>query len=524
MRSVNEVHTLAASIASKAAERPDHMAISCEGREVSYASLHRESNRTGHALRAAGAGPGTRVAYLGRESEHYYDIVFGCAKAGAVLVPINWRLTPNEIDHILRDSDTELLFVERAFGPVAEQVRGSLPKLRTVVELDSTERRAGGFQAWKAAAPDTDLEPRTGPGDAAVQIYTSGTTGLPKGVVLPNRAFFTFGDAMREHGLDWMDWQPDDLSLIALPGFQIAGLSWSMQGFNAGVTNVVMRMFVSQEALQLIQRLRITTTFVAPAMLQMMLAEPAASRASFASLRKVVYGGSPISPTLLQQSLDVIGCQFLQIYASTETGNVAVCLPPADHYPGSPLLGAAGKAYPGVEVKIIDKSGRSLPSGEVGEICIRTPAHMLEYWRLPEATARTLVDGWVHTGDAGYLDEAGYLFVGDRIKDMIIVAGQNVYPAEVENALARHPAVAEVAVIGIPDERWGEAVHACVILRRGEHVTPRELMLSARVRLADFKVPTSYDFVDMLPRNPAGKILRRTLRDPFWRHLDRKVN
>src|SRR6266540_4019758 len=200
-------------------------------------------------------------------------------------------------------------------------------------------------------------------------------------------------------------------------------------------------------------------------MLQMLLAERAATPASFVSLRKVVYGGSPISQTLLRQSLEMIGCQFLQIYASTETGNVAVCLPPADHYPGSQLLGAAGKAYPGVDVKIIDGSGRSLPSGEVGEICVRTPARMLEYWQLPDATARTLVDGWIHTGDAGYLDDAGYLFVGDRIKDMIIVAGQNVYPAEVENALARHPAVAEVAVIGIPDERWGEAIHACVALR-----------------------------------------------------------
>jgi acyl-CoA synthetase (AMP-forming)/AMP-acid ligase II len=522
--SMNDTYTLAASIAARAAQRPDHLAVVCEDREVSYAGLHRQSNRTGHALRAAGAGPGARVAYLGKESEHYYDIVFGCAKAGAVLVPINWRLTPAEVDHILRDSGTELLFVEREFAAAAEQIRPSLPRLRTVVEIDLPGERAGGLHAWKAAGPDADLDLATGPADPVVQIYTSGTTGLPKGVVLPNRAFFTFGEAMARHGLDWMDWRPDDVSLIALPGFQIAGLSWAMQGFNAGVTNVVMRMFISQQALHTVERLGVTTTFVAPAMLQMLLAEPEATPDRFASLRKVAYGGSPISPTLLQRSLEVIGCQFLQIYASTETGNVAVCLPPADHYPGSPLLGAAGRAYPGVEVRIIDGSGRPLPSGEVGEICVRTPAHMLEYWGLPEATARTLVDGWIHTGDAGYLDAEGYLFVGDRIKDMIIVAGQNVYPAEVENALARHPAVAEVAVIGIPHQRWGEAIHACVVTRSGRQVTPRELMLATRGHLADFKVPTSYEFVEVLPRNPAGKILRRTLRDPYWRHLDRKVN
>ena len=517
-------HTLAASIARQAKQRPDQVAINCESRQVSYERLHRESNRSAHALRATGLGPGDRVAYLGKESEHYYEIVFGCAKSGTVLVPINWRLTPGEVDHILRDSDTRLLFVEREFASIAEQVGPSLPTLRTIVALDSVQARAAGFQAWKADQPDTDPDRIADPADPVVQIYTSGTTGLPKGVVLPNLSFFTFGAAMVEHGLDWLDWRPEDISLISLPGFQIAGLSWSMQGFAAGVTNVVMRMFVSQEALELIDRLGVTITFVAPAMLQMLLAEPTACPASFRSLRKVVYGGSPISQTLLRQCLDVISCEFLQIYASTETGNVAVCLPPADHYPGSPLLGAAGKAYPGVDVKIVDELGRMLPAGEVGEICVRTSAHMLEYWRLPKATSQTLVDGWIHTGDAGYLNEDEYLFVGDRIKEMIIVAGQNVYPAEVEDVLTRHPSVADVAVIGIPDERWGEAIHACVVLRPGERATPRELMVSLKGRLADFKIPTSYDFVEGLPRNPTGKVLRRTLREPFWRHLDRQIN
>lgn len=517
-------HTLAASIARQATLRPDHVAINCEGREVSYERLHRESSRTAHTLRAAGLSPGDRVAYLGKESEHYYEIVFGCGKGGFILVPINWRLTPGEVDYILRDSGARLLFVEREFAGVAERIEPSLPTLRTVVALDSARNRAAGFLAWKADQPDTDPGRIADPADPVAQIYTSGTTGLPKGVVLPNRTFFAFAASLAEHGLDWMDWRPEDISLISLPGFQIAGLSWAMHGFAAGLTNVVMRMFVSQEALELIDRLGVTVTFVAPAMLQMLLAEPTACPTSFRSLRKVVYGGSPISQTLLRQCLDVIGCEFLQIYASTETGNVAVCLPPADHYPDSPVLGAAGKTYPGVEVKIVDGTGRVLPAGEVGEICVRTPARMLEYWRLPEATAQTLVDGWVHTGDAGYLNDDGYLFVGDRIKDMIIVAGQNVYPAEVEDALGRHPAVADVAVIGIPDERWGEAIHACVVLRPSAQATPRELMMSLKGRLADFKVPTSYDFVEGLPRNPTGKVLRRALRDPFWRHLDRQVN
>jgi fatty-acyl-CoA synthase/long-chain acyl-CoA synthetase len=297
-----------------------------------------------------------------------------------------------------------------------------------------------------------------------------------------------------------------------------------MQAFIAGATNVVMRMFVSQEALEQIEKVGVTTTFAAPAMLAMILAEPGATRDSFKTMRKLVYGGSPISEPLLKQCMDMIDCDFLQIYASTETGNVAACLPPFDHVPGSPRLKAAGRAYPGVELKVVDREGKEVPAGELGEVCVHTPAHMIGYWNKPEETETTLVDGWIHTGDAGYLDDDGYLYLGDRIKDLIIVAGQNVYPAEVEAAVARHPAVAEVAVIGVPDERWGEAIRACVVLRAGEEATPRQLTLAAREHLADFKIPSQWDFVTGLPRNPAGKILRRILRDKFWEHMERKVN
>lgn len=516
-------HTLGAAVAARAAARPDHAALICEGRRVSYAHLHRTSNRTGNALLAAGLRPGARVAYLGKESEHYYDIALGCAKTGVVLVPVNWRLTAGEVDHILRDSLSEVVFVEREFAGVVAEVAASLPALRRVVELDppGEDRR---LERWKGDAAESVPPGAPGPDDAMVQIYTSGTTGLPKGVVLGHRCFFTFPEAMDRHGLHWMEWRPDDVSLIALPAFQIAGFSWAMQGLTAGITNVVMRMFVGQTALDLIERHRVSITFVAPAMLQMLLAEPSATPASFASLRKVAYGGSPISEALLLRCLDAFGAQFLQIYASTETGNVATCLPPADHTPGNPRLASAGRPYPGVEIRVVDRDGRSLPPGAQGEVCVRTPAHMLGYWRLPEATAATLVDGWIHTGDAGHLDADGYLYVGDRIKDMIIVAGQNVYPAEVERAIGQHPRVADVAVVGVPDDRWGEAIHAFVVPRPGERVTPRELLLFLKGQLAGFKVPSRWEFVDGLPRNPAGKVLRRELRDRLWSHLARKVN
>ncbi|MGX7827583.1 long-chain-fatty-acid--CoA ligase [Actinokineospora sp. 24-640] len=510
---MNENWTLTATSARHARERGEHPAVLCEDRVVTYADLHRESNRTAHRLLADGLAVGDRVAYLGLESEHYYEIALGCAKSGVVLVPVNWRLTADEVDHILRDSGATTLFVEREFAGLAEKIRPELPTLKSIVEMDGALERAEGFHAWKAGAAEDDLVSPTGPDDAILQIYTSGTTGFPKGVVLANRAFFTLPAAQAEAGVAWLDWLPSDRSLISLPGFGIAGMGWFMHGFNAGATNVVMRMFISEEAVKLIQRVGVTTTFAAPAMLQMMIEERGVTRETFSSLRKVAYGAAPISSDLLERLIDMMGCEFAQIYAATETGTCAVCLPPEDHVPGSPLLKAAGKACPGHEIKVIDPEGNELPVGEIGQVCIKTPAHMLGYWNLPEATARTLIGDWLHMGDAGYLDENGYVFLCDRINDTIIQGGQNIYPAEIERALAGHPAVLDSAVIGLPHPLWGEAVHACVVLRPGASATARELMVYLSGRIADYKIPTEWEFPETVPRNPSGKILRRVLRD-----------
>jgi acyl-CoA synthetase (AMP-forming)/AMP-acid ligase II len=507
--------TLVATSAAHARDRAGHPAIRCEGRSVTYDRLHRDSNRVAHALRARGVGRGSRVAYLGRESEYYYTSIIGCAKAAAVLVPVNWRLTAAEIDHILRDAEAELVLVDGEFRDRVERLRPQLPRLREVVPVDrpGDADPGAGLRAWWAQAPDADPDVAVAPEDAVVQIYTSGTTGRPKGAVVPHRGFFTLPAAQRAAGVRWLDWYPEDVSLISLPGLGTAGIGWFMHGFNAGLTNVVMRAFVAQEAVRLIREHGVTTTFAAPSMLQMMLDEREADRAAFASLRKIAYGGAPITESLLLRCLDVFGCEFAQIYASTETVSVAACLPPADHRPGSPLLGSAGRVCPGNDLKVIDPQGRTLGPGEIGQVCVKAPSTMLGYWNLPDATSRTLVDGWLHMGDAGYLDERGYLFLCDRINDTIIVAGQNIYPAEVERALCEHPAVADAAVVGLPHCDWGEAVHACVVPRGDNPPSPRQLLLFLRERLADYKLPTAFHFADALERNPAGKVLRRAVRE-----------
>ncbi|MFI9024019.1 long-chain-fatty-acid--CoA ligase [Streptomyces sp. NPDC053560] len=518
--------TLDAVAARQAADRPDHPAVLCEGRTLTYGQLHRESDRTAHALRSAGLGPGSRVAYLGKESEHFYEIALACAKSGAVLVPVNWRLTREEIAHILRDSGTELLFAERERLAVAGELSAVLPELRAVVPLDSDEERGSGLLAWKAGRPSGGRSPGPAatPDDAVAQIYTSGTTGLPKGVVLAHRSFFGVDEALTRHGCDWVDWRPDDRCLIGMPGFHIGGLSYAMQGFVAGATMVSMPAFVPGDVLRQIGELGLTQGLLTPAMLQMLLAEPGAGPAAFRSVRKVIYGGAPISEPLLRRCLETMGCEFAQIYGSTETGNFAACLAPGDHVPGSPRLAAAGRAYPGIDLRITGEDGEELPPGAVGEVWVRSPARMVGYHRHPAATRETVRDGWVRMGDAGRLDADGYLFLSDRIDDTVIIGGENVYPTEIEHALAAHPAVAEAAVVGGPDERWGETLHAYVVLRPARRATPRELMCFLRGRLADFKVPAVYEFLAELPRNPNGKVLRRALRDPLWQGRTRKVN
>ncbi len=508
-----------------AALRGDAPALVFENRTTTYRQLDEATHVVAQALLAEDLHPGSRVAILAKDSDRTFELVLGCAKAGAVSLGINWRLVDREIGFILDDSGAEILFIGSEFLDKIGTCSGN----RRIVVLDADDHDDHpAYGSWLDGHEAVDPAIEVTPDDIAVQMYTSGTTGLPKGVQLAHRSFFAVVDSLRTAGDEWIGWRPGDVSLLNIPAFHIGGLWWAMTGLAAGATNVVMDAFAGWKLLELIERHRVTKVCMVPAMIQMALSEPNANEVDLSSLEHIVYGGAPIPRSLLERALDVFGCRFAQIYGLTETGNTAVCLRPEDHDDlESPRLKAAGKPYPGVSIRCIDGEGNALAPGEVGEICIHSPANMVGYWNRPDATAETLVDGWIHTGDAGFLDEDGYVYVHDRVKDMIIYAGENIYPAEVESVLCGHPGVSEAAVIGIPDDRWGELVKAIVVRHTCEGTPPvrtRELLAHARGQLADFKVPQSVDFVEALPRTPSGKIQKAVLRAPYWEGRERQVN
>lgn len=496
-----------------------------EEQTINFQKFEENSNQVAQGLLAEGIKPQARIALLGKDSITGYELLFGVAKAGGVLIGLNWRLTAQEILYILNDGETEILFVEEAFFPIVAQIQKDFTTVKKIIALHGNHREWEAFQTWRntqsTQAPTLEYHEE----DAVIQMYTSGTTGHPKGVQLAHYSFFRLMQGMKAQGDHWMDLQVNDTLLLSLPMFHIGGLWWAMQGFIVGARGVILDTFIAWKAVELIEKLQITKVAMVPAMIQFVLAEPSSEKADFSSVQGFLYGGSPIAPTLMRKATEIFRCGFFQIYGMTETGNMAVCLRPGDHdLESETRTKAAGKPLPGVEAKITDTDGNNLPPHQTGEIWLKSPSVMLGYWKREAATQETLVDGWIRTGDAGYMDEQGYIYVSDRMKDMIIYAGENVFPAEIEAVLSAHEAVREVAVIGVPDERWGETVKAITVLKPGFTLKKRELIAFAKGKLADFKLPKSVTFVEELPRNPSGKVLKRVLRAPYWEGKERQVN
>jgi long-chain acyl-CoA synthetase len=497
-------------IRQRAAERGEVVAIACGERELTFADVDERSNRLAQALMERGIGRGDRVAYLDRTAPEVVELLFAVSKIGAVIVPMNWRLAPPELGAVLSDSGAPLLIAGETFGELARGLARATGGSTGLVVVG--DHGADGYEAWLSGHQPIDPGDRGESGDVVVQMYTSGTTGIPKGVLTTHSNLA----AAAETSPRW-EFDSASVSLTPLPMFHIGGVGWAFVGLWNGAPTVLVRDFDPGAVLDTLERRAVTNAVFVPTMLQMLCAVPGAADRDFSALRSIAYGASPITTSVLKAALRTFRCPLFGIYGLTETTGAITQLDPADHEPDGPrehLLRSAGKPYPWVDLRIVDPvSGSVLRPREVGEVWLRAPNVTAGYFGRPQETAAALTsDGWLRTGDGGYVDEDGYLFLTDRIKDMIVSGGENVYPVEVEEVLSQHPDVRELAVIGFPDERWGETVTALIVRRDGSAVASEELVAFARERLAGYKLPRSIEFVECLPRTPTGKVLKRELR------------
>jgi acyl-CoA synthetase (AMP-forming)/AMP-acid ligase II len=460
-------------------------------------------------LRAAGLGPGDRFAVLDKNHPACLELTLAASLIGAANAVVNFRLSTEELAHVLGDSTARLAVVGEELAPALRELRDRLPHLREVVVLGGETDQ---YEQWIAAAePVTDPRPAT-PDDCFLQLYTSGTTGWPKGAMLTQRSMGAHTrTVVSAYGMD-----ESTVNVVAMPLFHVGGTSWAMGSLSAGARTVVVRDIVPAAVLDLIESRAATHAFFVPAVIQMLLADPARAREALRSLKVLGYGGSPMPAPLMERTLSTVDTPLYSVYGMTEMSGVFCVLGPVEHRDDERkhLRASAGRPLPGTEVRVVDPAtGADVPSGELGEFWVRSEQVMSGYWHMPDATRDAIsLDGWLRTGDAGRRDDDGYLYIEDRVKDMVISGGENIYPAEVERVLLQHPGVAEVAVIGVPHEKWGETVKAVVVPAGGTDVDETGLIAFARDRLAHYKCPTSVTMVAEMPRNPTGKILKRQLR------------
>ncbi len=502
--------------------KPDGIATCCGSRRRTWTELAARVARLAGAFRGLGIKPGDRVAIWALNSDRYLELYYALPWAGAVAVPINTRLAPAEVRMILEDSGSETLVVDDMSVPLLAATLGGLETRLIYAGDGPVPDGTLSYEALAASTPVADLG-RSGE-DLYGIFYTGGTTGRAKGVMLSHRNIMA---NMANAALVFQ--RQDGVYLHAAPMFHLADLGATFQTTASGGTHASIPRFDPAETLRAIADFRVTDTVLVPTMINMLLHFPDFDRYDRSSLKGVLYGASPMPPALMLRALEALpGVQFMQGYGMTELSPLATFLEPQYHVVDGPLSGklkSAGKAVATAQVRVVDDQDRPVPTGTIGEIVVRGPNVMQGYWKQPELTAQAIRDGWMHTGDAGYLDEDEFLFIVDRVKDMIVSGGENVYSVEVEAAIYAHPAVAMCAVFGIPSERWGESVHAVVVRKPGETLTELELLDFCHGRIAGYKCPRSVTLQDeSLPISGAGKILKTDLRAPYWRGHTRRVN
>lgn len=494
-------HGASAWLAHRARRDPGREAIVDGATRLTYAQLWDRVARTATVLRDLGVRRQDRVATLTMNCVEFVELLYATAELGALLVPLNWRLVPRELDYQLRDAGAVTLFVGPEHAGLADQLSADLP-LRARIDLGEEHGRRRD-----AAVPWPGDEERAGFADPHLILYTSGTTGHPKGAVLTHaNAFWNVANMGIPVSLS-----ERDTTVSVLPMFHSGGVGlYLVPTLTIGGRVVVMRKFDRDALLETLARERAALCFGVPSIWSEMLRSERFTQAAYPDLRYVISGGAPM-PTTIIDELAARGFVYLQGYGLTETSPGGTLMP-VEHWRRK--AGSVGKAAPFVELRVVGEDERPLPPGQVGEVHFRGPNVFAGYWGLPEATAQAFTtDGWFRSGDLGQLDEEGFLTLVDRKKDMVISGGENVYSAEVEDVLYAHPAVAEAAIIGVPDARWGEAVCAVVALKAGRAATAEELVAHCRARLAKYKAPRYVVFVDALPRNAAGKVLKRQLRE-----------
>jgi long-chain acyl-CoA synthetase len=495
------VRTLAELIRWRAQRHPNLDAIWYEGRTQTYAELDRSSSALAGALvEQLTLAPGDRVAILDKNCPEYLELMFALDKAGIVAAPINWRLTPGEVKAIIDDIKPRLIVTGAEF-----RRHGEASGVQT---LAFSELPRGGDD------PHRDQD-----GAVSTQFSTSGTTGLPKGAMLTGQNVLNTGLCL---ALEMPEMREGGRSLVCLPMFHIGGAGWAIWSMQEGMTLVMVREVVPEQLLNVIVEQKIETALLVPAIMLFLTELPASRTADFSALKHITYGTAPIAPDLLKRCIEIFKCKFCQIYGLTETTGPFTCLP-FEHHVGEKLL-SCGRPMFGGRARIVGANDEELPRGQTGEVCYQGESLMAGYWARPDATKEVNRGGWFHSGDAGSMDESGFIYIKDRIKDMIISGSENVYPAEVEAVLGGHPDIVECAVIGVPDKKWGETVKAVVVKRENSTLTETGLIDWCRDKIAGFKRPTSVDFIDKLPRNASGKLLKRTLREPYWQGFDRRVN